>query len=305
MSVVEVLGVTRVFGFTRAVDSVSFSVGREVFSIMGPNGSGKSTLLSMIAGVLRPTSGVIRVHGFNVWGSGEEMYRARRLIGYAPQKPPLRFDVSAYDNLVWHCLIRGFSLLDARRRARELLELVGLSEHSGKSVWQLSGGMVRKLTIASALVSEPEVLVLDEPSSGIDPASLDDLWVTIKRVSGDRTILYSTHNPLEAERFSGRVAVMHRGRIVALGSPGELIESYTPNPLVYVKLSQPGDPVEVGGCRLLESYGDTHVYEAPGGSRCFEELLKAYEGRGFRVERVEVRRPGLREVFRRIVGEEL
>ncbi|WP_428134202.1 ABC transporter ATP-binding protein [Desulfurococcus sp.] len=299
--IVEVIGVSRFFGEVKAVDGVSLSVGREVVAIMGPNGSGKSTLLSMVAGVLRPSAGVIRVHGFNVWGSSVEMAKARSLLGYAPQKPPLRFDVSAYDNLVWHCLIRGFSLLDARRRARELLELVGLAEHSGKSVWQLSGGMVRRLVIASALVHEPDVLVMDEPSTGVDPGALDSLWAVIMRLSKGRTIIYSTHNPMEAERFSSRVAIMHRGKVVLEGEPRSLIESYAPNPMVEVTLAE-GEPLEVGECVMVEKVGRTATYEAWNVTACIESVARAHKEAGFRIEKLEVRTPGLREVFRRVTG---
>jgi len=301
--VVEVIGLAKVFGEVRAVDSVSFSVSREVFGLMGPNGSGKSTLLSMIAGVLRPTSGVVRVGGFNVWGSSSEMARARRLIGYAPQKPPLRFDVSAYDNLVWHCLVRGLGLVEARRRARELLEAVGLEEHARKTVWELSGGMVRRLVVATALVGEPEVLVLDEPSSGVDPAYIDELWATIMRVSKGRTLIYSTHNPLEAERYSSRTGVMRRGRLIAVGEPRELVEAYAPYPLVYVKLRGPPKPLDVEGCRLLETLGDTLVYEVVGVG-CVERIIAAYRDSGLDVEKLEVRKPGLDAVFKRLVGGE-
>jgi len=303
LAVVEVIGLTKVFGGVKAVDSVSFTVGREVFGLMGPNGSGKSTLLSMIAGVLRPTSGVVRVGGFNVWGSGSEMAKARRLIGYAPQKPPLRFDVSAYDNLVWHCLVRGLGLIEARRRARELLEAVGLEEHARKTVWELSGGMVKRLVVATALVGEPEVIMLDEPSSGVDPAYIDELWATIMRVSKGRTLIYTTHNPLEAERYSSRTGVMHRGRLIAVGEPRELVEAYAPHPLVYVKLRGPPEPLDVEGCRLLETLGDTLVYEAVGVG-CVERIIAAYRDSGLDVEKLEVRKPGLEAVFKRLVGGE-
>lgn len=297
VDVVFVDGLSKVFGSLRAVDSVSFTVGREFFSIMGPNGSGKTTLVSMISGVLRPSSGVVRIMGFDMWGSGGEMVKARSLIGYAPQKPPLRFDVSAYDNLVWHCLIRGLSLVEARSRSRELLELVGLGEHAGKSVWKLSGGMVRRLVIASALVGEPEVLVLDEPGSGLDPGALDSLWSVILKLSKGRTVLFTSHNPLEAERFSDRVTIMFKGRVAVTGRPLELIERYTPNPIVYVTLASESI-VEVEGCSLLGRMGRIAAYEAVDQSLCVQNLLNL---RGL-VEKIEVRKPGLGEVFKKVTG---
>ena len=299
VNVVDVVGLSKVFGPVRAVDSVSFTAGRELLALMGPNGSGKTTLVSMVAGVLRPSSGIVRILGFNMWGSGDEMVKARSLVGYAPQRPPLRFDVSAYDNLVWHCLVRGLSLIDARSRSRQLLELVGLSEHSGKTVWKLSGGMVRRLVIASALVGEPEVLLLDEPGSGLDPGALDSLWSEILRLSKGRTVIFTSHNPIEVERFSDRVAIMFRGRLVSMGSPLDLVERYTPNLVVYVTLA--GEDVEVAdieGCSMLGRLGRLVVYEALEGDLCVQSILSL---KGL-VEKVEVRRPGLGEVFKKVTG---
>ncbi len=298
VDVVEVIGLSKVFGSIKAVDSISFTVGREFFALMGPNGSGKTTLVSMVAGVLRPSSGVVRILGFNMWGSGGEMVKARSFIGYAPQKPPLRFDLSAYENLVWHCLVRGLSFANARRRARELLELVGLGDHGGKTVWKLSGGMVRRLVIASALIGEPEVLIFDEPSSGLDPEALDRLWADIIGLFKGRTLIYTTHNPLEAERFSDRTAIMYRGRVVALDKPLELVERYSPNPVAYVELTSEGIEAPLAeGCTLLGRYGKLLVYEVLDRNMCLSSLSTSGV-----MERIEVRRSGLGEVFKKITG---
>ncbi len=223
--------VTKRFGSLVAVDSVSITADKEIIAIMGPNGSGKTTLLSILGGALKPLSGKVYVKGIDLWGSRDEMVRARRYIGYAPQNILFRSRLSGLENLVWIGMMRGLGYRDARRRARELIERLELEDHMDRPVEKYSGGMIRRLSIASALIHDPEVLVLDEPSSGLDPRALESLWSLLLRVASGKTLIYSTHNPYEAEKFSSRVLMMHRGRIVASGLLRSLSEYIAPAPL--------------------------------------------------------------------------
>ena len=290
------------FGDIVVVDGVSFEAHMEILAIMGPNGSGKTTTLSMVSGVLRPSSGRVMVKDMDLWGSKDEMVRARRYVGYAPQNILFRPWLSGLENLVWIGMVRALSYFDARRRARELIERLELEDHMNKPVAKYSGGMIRRLSIASALIHDPEVLVLDEPSSGLDPKSLESLWSLLLRLISRKTLIYSTHNPYEAERFSSRVLIMHNGRIVASGTAEELIKTHSPNPSIAVYLPKGAKPLVLKGYRGFDEKNSIAVYEARDPHEDFENIVATYTRKGIVPIRVEVKRPGLGEVFIRITG---
>lgn len=288
---------------TRAVEGVSFSVSSGVAMLMGPNGSGKTTTLSMVAGALRPTSGRVLVCGYDMWGSG--WYQARECVGYAPQDMPFVERLTVIENLVWHGMLRGLSIGEARRRGLHLLEEVGLLDARGKMVRQLSGGMRRRLAIAAALMGEPRLLVLDEPTSGLDPAARAHFWSMISRLARGRAVLASTHLPSEAEMHADYVLIMHRGRLVAEGEPRRLIELYAPRALVEVEGSIPEglrlpegvEPVAVTRTRLVAATRDPE--------EALPALIQLVASRGGRVAKAAVRKPGLREVYLALTGEEM
>jgi len=284
-------GVEAVRGFTG-----SFGPGRT--AIMGPNGSGKSTLLAMLAGVLKPSRGRVLVCGHDPWGRG--WAEARSLTGYAPQDPPLPRAVTALEALTVLGGLMGLPLGEARREASLVMEELGLSGLAGVKVTRLSGGQRRRLGVAAALMGSPEVVLLDEPSSGLDPAARARLWRALGRLASGATIVFTTHDPVEAEEEAGEVVVMHRGRALARGSPRELIERYAPRPRVRVWGS--GVPRGLKPRRLL---GDGAAEFEVESERGVAEVVSAYAAEGVTVYRVEVARPGLREVFLELAGEEL
>ncbi len=287
---------------TRAVVDVSFEAGRGVTVLMGPNGSGKTTTLSMIAGALKPSRGRVLVCSYDLWGDG--WYRARECIGYAPQRMPFVERLTVLENLVWIGLMRGLSLGEARRRARRLLEEVGLPDAGGKLVGRLSGGMRRRVTIAASLVGDPRVVVLDEPTSGLDPGARESLWRIIRGFSGERAVLVSTHIPVEAEEYADKVLVFHRGRLVAEGPPGDLIARYAPESLVEVEGVIPPVTGSVGW-RVVEASSDRLVIASRSPDSDLPRLIEWIVSRGGRVGVARVRRPGLREVYFALTGEAL
>lgn len=303
MEAIRADSVTKRFGSFVAVDSVSITANKEILAIMGPNGSGKTTLLSMLSGALRPSSGRIYVKGIDLWGSGDEMERARRYIGFSPQNTIFERSLTGYENLVWIGMARGLGIRDSRRRARELIEALGLADHANKPVSKYSGGMLKRLSIASALIHDPEVIILDEPGSGLDPSALQDLWSLLLKMARDRTIIYSTHNPYEAERYSTRVLIMHRGRVVVSGSASELIERYAPKPLIAIYLPEGVEPLDLEGFQGVDRGKMVALYEARDPGSGLGAIVAAYIAKGYTPERVEVRRPGLGEVFLRVTGE--
>jgi ABC-2 type transport system ATP-binding protein len=219
---IEVLGLTYEFGPVRAVDDVSFTVEPgEVFGLLGPNGAGKTTTIRVLTTLLRPKLGTVRVFGVDV---GRAALAARRLLGYVPQQLSIDGQLTGFEN-VW-LFARLFDVPRRERRAMvdDALQLVGLEDAAGKMAREYSGGMIRRLELAQALVNRPKVLVMDEPTIGLDPIARSAVW---ERVLGFRrelgmTILLTTHYMDEAEELCDRIGLMHHGRLRALGSPEEL-----------------------------------------------------------------------------------
>ncbi len=288
-------------GGVEAVRGVSFRAGRGVHVLMGPNGSGKTTTLSMVAGALRPTRGTVRVCGLDVWG--RDWSRPRECLGFAPQKTPFRERLTGLENLVWYGLLRGLSIGESRRRARELAGELGLSGALGRRVSSYSGGMRKRLAVAAALMGDPEVLVLDEPTSGLDPAARLQFWRLLRRLARDRCVLVSTHIPSEAEEHADTVLVFHRGRVVAAGPPRRLIEEHAPLPVIVVEGRLPPEPLRVPGAKIAQWGPGAARVQARDPESLLPRLVEALAGLGARVERVEVRRPGLGEVYLALTGE--
>jgi ABC-2 type transport system ATP-binding protein len=219
---VSCTGIARSFGQVRAVDGVSFEIERgEIFGMLGPNGAGKTTTIRMIATLIPPDEGAIEVFGHDV---RRRSMAVRRLLGYLPQQLSVDAALTGYEN-VW-LFARLFDLPRAERgdRIREALRMVGLEEAEERMASTYSGGMIRRLELAQALVSRPALLVLDEPTLGLDPVARGDLWerVLALRDREGMTVLLTTHYMEEADSLCDRVAVMHRGRIEALDTPAAL-----------------------------------------------------------------------------------
>ena len=217
-------------GFT-AVDDVSFSIRRqEIFGLLGPNGAGKTTTIRMLSTVLSPDDGEVTIGGNSVTGESDKV---RQIIGVCPQELALYPELSATDNLVFFGRMAGLSGRDAKSAAAENLERVGLLDRARDRVEKFSGGMKRRVNLAIALMSRPQLLFLDEPTVGIDPQSRNHIFETVEalRDSG-LTVLYTTHYMEEADRLCDRLAIMDNGRIVAMGTPHDL-------------KSEIGDPAEV------------------------------------------------------------
>lgn len=213
--------VVKTFGQTRAVDGVSFQVeaGR-IFGLVGPDGAGKTTLLRCICWALKPDSGSIRVGGFD---AGHQSEKAQALIGYLSQRFSLYEDLTVLENLQFFAEVRGLQRQDWRERSRMLLEFVGLAEFGDRLAGQLSGGMKQKLGLALALINRPRVLLLDEPTTGVDPITRQDFWqLIIRQVNQEGlTVLVSTPYMDEAARCH-RIGFLRSGRMVVQGAPGDL-----------------------------------------------------------------------------------
>jgi ABC-2 type transport system ATP-binding protein len=211
------------FNEHKAVDGVSFSVKKgEIFGFLGPNGAGKTTTIRMLATVLEPDSGEITIGGFSVRKEAESV---RSIIGVCPQELALYEDLSAMDNMVFFGRMAGLNSRDARAQATEHLKLMGLLDRAKGKVSKFSGGMKRRVNLAIALMGDPQLVFMDEPTVGIDPQSRNNIFETIRGLRDKgTTILYTTHYMEEADRLCDRVAIIDGGKLITLDTPRKLKE---------------------------------------------------------------------------------
>ncbi len=204
---------------TEAVRGISFRVRRgEIFGMLGPNGAGKSTTMGMLGTLVRPTGGRVTVAGFDVVADAREV---RRRIGVAMQEVGVDELATGREYLVMQGRLHGQSRREAARRGAELLELVGLEEAAGRRMGEYSGGMKRRVDLASALIHEPPIVFLDEPTEGLDPHARNAIWDALERLEGT-TVVLTTHYMAEADRLCDRIVIVDRGQIVVEGEPSEL-----------------------------------------------------------------------------------
>ncbi len=305
MSAVEASELVVVYkGGVKALDGFSLSVGkRELFALVGPNGAGKTTAMKVFTTLLRPTQGEAYVAGHNVLSEAGEV---RRIIGYVPQNLSADDELTGMENLVLQGRLYGMNSPEARRRAKELLEMVGLVEAGNRVVGSYSGGMRRRLEIAMGLIHTPEILFLDEPTLGLDVQSRLLIWEHIKQLKNEEgvTIVFTTHYMDEADRLSERVGIIDSGRVVALGSPSEL-KAGIGGDIIVLKASG-GDVADA--LRGLESVsrvdyvdGEFRVKVA-NGEEALPEVVKHLVQRGITVERVSLTKPSLDQVFVEYTG---
>jgi len=294
-------------GGVRALDGVSLAVGSgTIFGLLGPNGAGKSTTVRILATLSRADSGRAEVVGIDV---ARQPDRVRRLIGLVGQQGAVDSDATGRENLILQGHLYGLGGAELGRRADDLLERFGLTEAAGRIVKTWSGGMRRKLDVASGLVHQPSVLFLDEPTSGLDPEARAELWAEIERLAaGGLTILLTTHYLEEADRLAAQVAIIDRGRIVAQGTPGDL-KAELHGDAIVVELRDPdraGDGVRVlssvAGVQDPSSEGRTLRARVGDGARVVPAVIGALDGAGLVVASVTVARPSLDDVYLRHTG---
>lgn len=296
-SVVKATSLTKNYGKQTAVNGIAFDVRRgETFGLLGPNGAGKSTTMRMIACRSPLTSGELFVEGLDVRTQGRQI---RALIGVVPQDNNLDPDLNVLKNLIVYASYYGIPKKQAAERADELLQFIGMSERANAKIDHLSGGMKRRLMIARALLHEPRLLVLDEPTTGLDPQVRQEIWQKLeelRRVSGV-TILLSTHYMDEAEKLCERLVVIDRGQILATGTPRDLVLAKVSKYALEVR--DVGDlPLRAtsNGINAI-ARNSAHLYFAAE-AEMLTPLMKEYEGR-----RRMIRLSNLEDVFLQLVGD--
>ncbi|HET7513587.1 MAG TPA: ABC transporter ATP-binding protein [Gaiella sp.] len=298
---IEARGLTKRYAEFVAVDGIDFAVARgETFGFLGPNGAGKSSTMRMIGAVSPASDGMLRVLGRDPDRDGPEI-RAR--LGVVPQDDNLDLELDVGENLHVYGRFFGLPRDEIRRRTDELLEFVQLADRRESRVDSLSGGMKRRLTIARALINEPELMLLDEPTTGLDPQARHALWDRLYRLKQRGvTLVLTTHYMDEAEQLCDRLVVMDRAKIVAEGSPRELIERYVEREVVELRFAdRNGGPSFDGLADHVEILQDRVVIGTDDGDAVVDEV----HARGLRPETVLVRRSTLEDVFLRLTGRSL
>jgi ABC-2 type transport system ATP-binding protein len=298
---VEAIGLERHFkGGIRAVDGVDLLVERgEVYGFLGPNGAGKSTTVRMLATLLRPTGGRALVAGHDVVADAAAV---RRSIGVALQDAAIDPYMTGRELLHLQAVLHGYPRSVGRARAVELLERLGLTDAADRRVGTYSGGMRRRLDLALALVHQPEVLFLDEPTTGLDPISRHTLWEEVRRLNGDGTTVFLTTQYLEeADQLAGRVAIIDGGRIVAEGTPDEL-KAQVGDPTLKVVLADPAD--EDAAAAALRTLGEplparpgALALRLPEGAAALPAAVRALDDAGVAVAGLDLALPSLDDVF--------
>jgi lipooligosaccharide transport system ATP-binding protein len=302
-ALIHARGLTKRFGNLVAVDAVDFDVDRgEAFGFLGPNGAGKTSTMRMIGCVSSPSSGTLRVLGMDPVHDGP---RIRARLGVVPQSDTLDTELHVDENLFTYARYFGLPRDVAKRRAQQLLEFVQLEDRARDNVEFLSGGMKRRLTIARALVNEPELLLLDEPTTGLDPQARHMVWDRLYRLKKQGvTIVLTTHYMDEAEQLCDRLVVMDKAKIVAFGSPRSLIDQYSSREVLELRFPIDSTPTLSGLDGLaqrIEALPDRVLLYTDDG----EAAAVAVHGRGLRPESILVRRSTLEDVFLRLTGRSL
>jgi len=218
---IEIKKLSRSFGNLLAVDNLNLDVGNEIFGLLGPNGAGKSTTVMMLTTLLRPSSGTAKVCGYDIV---KDSKKVRSKISYVPQDMAVDRKLTGRENVMLYAKLYGIP--DRNSKVDEVIEMMGLSDRADDLVAKYSGGMRRRLQLAQALVHNPEVLFLDEPTLGLDVGGRKKIWEHIKMLKAEgMTIFMTTHYLEEAEKYCNRVAIIDKGRITAIGSPENLVSS--------------------------------------------------------------------------------
>ena len=235
-AVIRASGITKRFGEVVAVDGVSFEVRRgETYGLLGPNGAGKTTTMRLMSGLSPLTSGELTVAGIDVSSQAREV---RNLLGVVTQQDGLDTDLNARDNLIVYGFIAGLSRAQAQRRADAVLMFFDLTDKAKEEIDYLSGGMKRRLAIARAFMTSPPVMVLDEPTTGLDPQGRNRVWQELETMKeAGVTIFMSTHYMDEAAALCDRLAIMHHGTILAEGAPDELVDRHAGQEVAQVRVS--------------------------------------------------------------------
>jgi len=304
MNAVQTLKLTKEFDGLVAVNGVDLEIKKgELFSLLGPNGAGKTTTIRMLCCLLKPTKGTASVLGHDIV---KAPFEVKKLIGVSPQDTVLSERLNCWENLSLIGKVHGLNSKEVKRRSKELLETMGLMERSKDQVRKFSGGMKRRLSIAMALVHDPELLFLDEPTLGLDPQARRAVWEYIAELKGKKTILLTTHYMEEADFLSERIGIIDEGRVVALGTSQELKTNLLEMRSMVVSTENLTAEViadlQSKYSRLEKVKGELKIFHK---DLDFKEIVDYLHSRGVTVYSAALEQPTLEDVFIQITGKRL
>ncbi|GBC70575.1 Daunorubicin/doxorubicin resistance ATP-binding protein DrrA [Candidatus Calditenuaceae archaeon HR02] len=309
MTAVEAHNLRKVFGELVAVDNVSFTVEEgEIFGFLGPNGAGKTTTINMLTTLIKPTAGSARVWGYDIV---DEPEKVREVIGLSPQELTVDDELTGYENMMLHAALYHVPRDEARRRVKEILELLELERFANKKVESYSGGMKKRLEIGCSLIHYPKVLFLDEPTLGLDVQTRAAIWNYIRTLVREKgvTIFMTTHYMDEADNLCDRIAIIDYGRVKAIDTPSRL-KSSIGGDLVELEVSEVNGPIgeklrTLPGVVDVVLDNERAVVKVVRGEEVLPAMISVLIREGVSVRRVEMKKPSLEEVFLSLTGRKL
>ncbi|HUW67552.1 MAG TPA: ABC transporter ATP-binding protein [Candidatus Nanoarchaeia archaeon] len=309
LPIITVENLVKKYNGHTAVDGVSFDINRgEIFGLLGPNGAGKSTLISMMCCLLESTSGKIIIEGFDI---EKEFFEIKKIIGVVPQEISLYHTLTAQENLLFYGKIYGLSGASLKNRVETLLEMVGLTDRAHDIIEGYSGGMKRRINIAVALLHNPKILFLDEPSTGVDPQSRRRIYDTIQELNrAGTTVLLTTHQMEDAEKLCHRIAIVDKGKLIALDTLQGLLDLVGENDIIYLMAKEfPDDAVEsiekMNEVRKVSLDKDSMTVQLLHGRESLAQIIDILISAGTQVESIQIKEPDLETLFLHLTGTKL
>ena len=239
---IEVKNVTKKYGNIVAVDNISFSINEgEIIGLLGPNGAGKSTTMNMITGYIEPTSGEIIVGGYNI---EKKPKNAKKQIGYMPEGVPLYTDLTVKEFITYMAEIKGVERKERKQKVSKIIEQTGLKDVEKKLIKKLSRGYKQRVSMAGALVGDPKILILDEPTVGLDPMQITEIRSLIKELGKEHTVILSSHILSEVSQICDKVIIINKGKLIAIDTPENLENKVNKNNCIYITIEDPDGKIE-------------------------------------------------------------
>lgn len=309
MKMIELKQVVKEYPKVKAVDGISLTIQKgEIYGLLGPNGAGKSTTIGMIATLIEPTAGEIFIKEMFL---KKEAGKAKKLMGLVPQEIALYPTLTAKENLEFWGKIYGLKGSLLKERVKEILELVGLSHRGNERIEKYSGGMKRRINIAVGLIHQPEILIMDEPTVGVDPQSRNHILETIKNLNQQGiTVIYTSHYMEEVEFLCDRIGIMDHGKLIAEGTKDQLTQLIGSYNTIKIKTKKTEDALfaallQIPGVHDVALTEEHLEILTPEGETLLPDLIQTLHSRGNRIESIQINEPDLESVFLHLTGRAL
>jgi ABC-2 type transport system ATP-binding protein len=302
---IEVEDLSKIYPNVKAVDDISFKIQTgEIFGFLGPNGAGKTTTIKMLMTLTPPSAGQINIIGIN---ARKNPTKVRQILGYVPQEVSVDGDLTGYENLLIYAKLCYVNSKEREQRIKDALEYMGLTDRANSLTKQYSGGMMRRLEIAQALVNQPKILFLDEPSIGLDPSARRQVWQYVKDINKklNTTIFITTHDMMEADELCNRIAIIDAGKIAIIGSPHELKQTIG-GEIVKLNFSEPiPSPDVIDSLNFPSSFGTIEIspekniliIHITNGVIQLPHIMQFFEEKGIKINAITLNQPTLDDVF--------